>query len=312
MIISIGGAGRLGNNILLAADLASFALEHDLQLEILGLSSLARYLRCNALAKIRVHGQSHGLPRAYRFLRNSHVANSLRRATALGDWPLPLVTVVGDRHGGCPTPGKLVRLARKKCVVYAGWNFRAQPLLVRHQSQVRTLLKLQPRVTERVSELMRGLRDEQGAILGLHIRRGDYRTWCDGRFYYDDHTYQQSAINVLEACRKEFLNPRILLVSDEPTEWPSELSGVPVIRFMGSVVEDLAALSLCDRILGPPSTFAMSASLIGNVPYLQVTDPRAPICVDRFFTYGSEVFPEHARIEHLLRPGQSSADAQQD
>lgn len=184
--------------------------------------------------------------------------------------------------------------------MYAGWNFRAQDLLVRYQSQVRSLLRFRPALTASVEQRLLGLRRRSQRILGVHIRRGDYRYWAGGRFHYEDSTYQRLAIEFFRASGDGLEDAGILLVSDEPTTWPMELCGVPVMRFSGSVVEDLAALSLCDRIIGPPSTFAMSASLIGCVPYLQVADPSEPVRVDRCFTYGSEVFPDHARVEHLL------------
>jgi hypothetical protein len=302
MLISIGGAGRLGNNILLAADLSALALEHDLELEVLGLRDMVRHLNGSGLARIRLRGENDSPQTAFRLLRNPRVANALRWATAHRDWPLPLLSVVNDREEGCPATGYLVQLARRTRVLYVGWNFRAQELLVRNQAAVRALLQFRSSVTSGVRARMQQLRKGQGTVLGIHVRRGDYRAWCNGRFHFDDQTYQQLAMKALGELGTELANPRIMVVSDEPTAWPSELSGVPVMRFEGAVIEDLAALSMCDRILGPPSTFAMSASLIGQVPFLQVSDPLAPICVDRFFTYGSEVFPQHARIEHLLRP----------
>lgn len=311
MLISIGGAGRLGNNILLAADLSALALEHDLELEILGLRDMVRHLGGPCVARIRLRGNSDTQPTTIRLLRNPRVASALRWATATRDRPLPLVSVVNDREHGCPAAGYLAQLARRTRVLYVGWNFRAQDLLVRHQVAVRALLGLRPSLTSGVSARMRQLREGHGTILGIHVRRGDYRVWCNGRFYFDDQTYQQLAIQTLQSLGTEFTNPRVMVVSDEPTVWPSELNGVPVMRFEGGVIEDLAALSLCDRILGPPSTFAMSASLIGQVPFLQIADPLAPICVGRFFTYGSETFPEHARIEHLLRTESTSPHGRQ-
>lgn len=311
MLISIGGAGRLGNNVLLAADLSALALEHDLQLEILGLGDLVRHLSGPVAARITLRGAGDSAPATLRILRHPRVANALRRATAPRDWRLPLVSVVNDRENGHPTAGYLANLARRTRVVYVGWNFRAQDLLVRHQARVRALLQLHPSVTSGVRERMQKLRSGHGMILGIHVRRGDYRAWCNGRFHFDDQTYQQLAMRALHAIGAKFANPRIMVVSDEPTAWPSDLGGVPVMRFEGGMIEDLAALSMCDRILGPPSTFAMSASLIGQVPFLQVADPLAPICVDRFFTYGSEAFPQHARIEHLLRTGSASTHERQ-
>jgi hypothetical protein len=170
---------------------------------------------------------------------------------------------------------------------------------VRHQQAVRSLFALRPEVLEPLHVRINALRDAHGPVFGLHVRRGDYRQWLGGRFHFDDATYQRLAVQVIRACGVEQGAAAIAVVSDEPTDWPARLEGFPTVRLTGNAIEDLAALSLCDRIVGPPSTFAMSASLLGAVPYLQVTDPQSPVRSERFFTYGSVPFPSHAEIDDL-------------
>jgi hypothetical protein len=310
MLISIGGAGRLGNNILLAADLTALALEHGLELHLLGLGALAQHLDRDRQSPIRVYGQDFEVPPAYRLLRSYLVANSLRRATVYSNLALPFFMVYGDKGGRGPATAELVHAARRGRVVYAGWDFRVQELLVRHRDEVRNRFRPRDEVTQPVRARLDALRHGHETLIGIHVRRGDYRDFGGGQFLFDDATYQRLALRLIGALGPEASRASIVLVSDEPTRWPSELDGVPVTRFEGSPIEDMVALSFCDRILGPPSTFAMSASLIGCVPYLQITDPRSPVMIDRFFTYGSVPFPDHARIDHLLIAGVQGSDVQ--
>jgi hypothetical protein len=310
MLISIGGAGRLGNNILLAADLTALALEHGFELHLLGLGALAQHLDRNGEQRIRVYGQGGAVPPAYRLLRSYFAANLLRRAASYSNLALPFLKVYGDRGGTGPATEELVHAARRGRVVYAGWDFRVQDLLVRHRDEVRSRFRPRLEVTQPVRARLDTLRQGHDTLLGVHVRRGDYRDFGGGQFFFDDADYQRLSLSLIDALGPEASRPRIVLVSDEPTHWPSELHGVPVTRFEGSPIEDMVALSFCDRMLGPPSTFAMSASLIGCVPYLQITDPRSPVMIDRFFTYGSVPFPEHARIDHLLIAGAQGNDAQ--
>src|SRR5256885_16731419 len=56
-------------------------------------------------------------------------------------------------------------------------------------------------------------------------------------------------------------------------------------------VTDLCALSKCDFIAGPPSTFTQWASFWGDVPLYSIDSPTAPISAEDF-----KVFPENRPV----------------
>jgi hypothetical protein len=60
--------------------------------------------------------------------------------------------------------------------------------------------------------------------------------------------------------------------SNEKLGWLSTLARARVLTASGSWWKDFLCLSLSDLIIGPPSTFSGTASLLGNVPWFQIKD----------------------------------------
>jgi hypothetical protein len=63
--------------------------------------------------------------------------------------------------------------------------------------------------------------------------------------------------------------------SNEKLDWNPSLDGSRVSTPVGEWWEDFLALSMCDLIIGPPSTFSAAASLAGNVLWYQIKDRSA-------------------------------------
>ena len=66
-----------------------------------------------------------------------------------------------------------------------------------------------------------------------------------------------------------------------------------------SDIEDLYALSICDYILGPPSTFSMWASFYGGVPLRFIKHSNDKIFLREFSRIISQdVFENGTKFEH--------------
>lgn len=115
-------------------------------------------------------------------------------------------------------------------------------------------------------------------IVGVHVRRGDYSTWHDGRYYYSLDQYADCCKTLM----KHFKDKKVVffLSSNEKLKLDNSWTNIP--NFMlsdSSPIHDLYALSKCNYIIGPPSTFSSWASFMGNVPLAYIYDPNsfAPI-----------------------------------
>lgn len=101
-------------------------------------------------------------------------------------------------------------------------------------------------------------------IIGIHIRRGDYKTWEGGKYYFEHTEYRD-----MMRCLVEVFKDRkvaFFISTNEPydTALFEEFTLCPISG--NTAAHDLYALSLCDRIIGPLSTFSRWASWYGDVP----------------------------------------------
>ena len=102
---------------------------------------------------------------------------------------------------------------------------------------------------------------KKNVVIGVHIRRGDYKFAYNGKYYFEFEDY----VDILKKIQNSYATElRFILVSNET---------IPIARFneldctilnSDSPSEDNYILSKCDLIIGPPSTFSAWAALVGN------------------------------------------------
>jgi hypothetical protein len=109
-------------------------------------------------------------------------------------------------------------------------------------------------------------------VIGVHVRRGDYKTYRGGQYYFKDDTYLRIALEALQSSHMHSRDIVIVGFSNEKLDWNPSLDGCRVSTPIGEWWEDFIALSTCDLIIGPPSTFSAAASLAGNVLWYQIKD----------------------------------------
>ena len=104
----------------------------------------------------------------------------------------------------------------------------------------------------------------QHRIVGVHMRKGDYKEYHNGFFYYEDEEYAQ------------FMDQIIAMFGDDTQFFFASNERINKDHFQRfnildiqsrSAVEDMYSLSKCDLIMGPYSSFSTWASFYGQVPY---------------------------------------------
>ena len=127
--------------------------------------------------------------------------------------------------------------------------------------------------------MLQRLRAAADVVVGVHVRQGDYRTWRNGKYFFNPARYadwMREMAGLFPGRRAAFL-----ICSDEPRN-ASEFPGITVELGAGSALADLCALAGCDYIIGPQSTYTQWASFYGNKPLLLLQSAADRLELDNF------------------------------
>ena len=90
--------------------------------------------------------------------------------------------------------------------------------------------------------------------IALHIRRGDYKAWMGGRYYFADDFWLRAYTDLSRT------GDSVYIVSNDYSDpLIPKLASMGAIVSSGSFDQDFALLMMMDKIYGPPSTFPIMA-----------------------------------------------------
>ena len=128
-------------------------------------------------------------------------------------------------------------------------------------------------------------------LLGIHVRRGDYKIWMKGKFLFDDDVY----LNVIKDFGRIIGKKIKIIVFTNDGELDtkrylslSEENQVFFSKF--NAIEDHYLMSKCDFLIGPPSTFTAWASFMGEVPLMYIEDPKRNFTMEDFKICDGETY----------------------
>lgn len=148
-----------------------------------------------------------------------------------------------------------------------GWYTRTdtqylQPML----PKLKTIFRPKDVIMQKAEGLIANMKQEVDIVVGVHIRRGDYATWNNGRFYYKLEEYHQFMLRL----KFFFSGKKIGFFISSNEDFSIDIfDNCKCCRYgkePSGAILDLYTLSLCDYIIGPFSTYSRWASFIGEVP----------------------------------------------
>ena len=170
--------------------------------------------------------------------------------------------------------------------IVGGWKFRKYNLISKYYEKLNIIYSFKKKnLSEKKLNLIIFLKDlkNQGKFLvGIHIRRKDYKSWNSGKYYFEKDFYKKVLNELKIKLIKENHDPFIFSLSDEQ---PSKVIGAD-FESNGSWKEDQIILQTCDLIVGPPSTFTMWASFISKTPLIQLNSEENYDLEKRFICEG--------------------------
>ena len=99
-------------------------------------------------------------------------------------------------------------------------------------------------------------------VVGVHIRRGDYRLWQCGHYYLEMSQYRMICEQIMKLYPTKKLK---FFISTNECINAGDWVGIDYFVInQSSAMKDLYGLSKCDIIVGPPSSFSKWAAFIGK------------------------------------------------
>lgn len=158
-------------------------------------------------------------------------------------------------------------MTKHKNVLAKGWCVRFYDLFIKYKQEIIDLFTFDETIKAKTQAFM-GEKEESELRLGVHIRRGDYKTWHNGKYYYEDDVYQ----DYIRQFQKLFPEKKITayICSNDPqldkVSYQENLQGISIIFPQGGQEDDLSLLSECDYLIGAPSTFSLVACMYHDIP----------------------------------------------
>jgi hypothetical protein len=151
-----------------------------------------------------------------------------------------------------------------KNVLVKGWHVRYPELYLKYLDEIRELFAFDRVIHKVVDKKLAPY--QQSIKLGVHIRRGDYKTFFNGRYFYTDEQYLH-AINEFIRLQKEKDSSKridVFICGNDPKlnkKFYKEALGENVHFPNGTGEEDMYLFSQCDYLIGAPSSYTLIASM---------------------------------------------------
>ncbi|MFC2124881.1 alpha-1,2-fucosyltransferase [Bacteroidota bacterium] len=190
---------------------------------------------------------------------------------------------------------EFVNNAGKKLVITrdGGFYFRDNRNLKQYKEHILRFFSPREKHMARINTLIGEGRKKADIIVGVHIRKGDFAKWKNGRWYYENTTYATCMESLKQHLEEDGKRILFLIVSDEPVN-QDDFQAFHTVLGTGHLIEDLYALASCDYIIGPPSTFTLWASFYGEKPLWFIEYPDQKPALSDFFV--AEEIGQYTRI----------------
>lgn len=175
-------------------------------------------------------------------------------------------------------------LEQKKNLIVEGWAIRFYGLFIKYIDEIKDLFAFNDDIRKRVESLIRTTAPQADILLGVHIRRGDYKTWHNGKYYFDDNVY----VDRIRQFTNLYPGKRITvyICGNDPSLdkkfYLDNLKALNVFFPEGNPGEDLCLLSNCDYLIGAPSTFSLVASMYKDIPLYWIEEEVNTLRKDSF------------------------------
>jgi len=284
-------SGRMANQIWMVANIIAFAKENNLQVHapfFLKIAANFEYWNHQTLITIDQKGiPNNWLRKYFYFLYQSGIMDLIKPHVNLMPGPINKLllrrksqTIHKVYFNDTEYASVTNSIIANKHTLLSGFMFCSSVKLMKENGGfLRHIFKPQSSVQlylkNKISEIKAG-----HILVGVHIRRGDYKYYRNGAFYFPFEFYAGKMVEIQQLLDKPV---QFVLCSDETI--PSELfKRFELLNHTKSdAVTDMYMLAKCAYIIAPPSTYSKWASFYGEVLLANVSE--TPLTLKQFKVY---------------------------
>lgn len=280
MLVLAEKSNQLGNRLLVSAHMLALSAETGRGLINVTLPEYAKFFEGPSRDLLcRYPPRSAGRPSDKARLAAYRVVNFLARATSRLKMANPLVRSMrwAHRHGNddfdLTEPGFVAEATSTRLYFLRGYRLRGYDFFHKHADAIRAFFTPVAEVRERAEAVVADARSRGDMLVGVHIRRGDYKTFYGGKWFYEVEQYAavMRAVAALNPDRRV-----VFLICSDEKQSVEAFDGLEVKLGAGRFIDELHMLSCCDYVLGPPSTFSRWAAFHGRTPLYILDEPTPP------------------------------------
>lgn len=171
--------------------------------------------------------------------------------------------------------------AQQKNILVQGWMFRDLSGLRKHRTTIcKFFIPVEPYRTE-VAAIVAEAKTKANVLIGVHIRRGDYKNFNDGKWFYSDEDYARW-MKILESKYATLGQTCVFLIASNDVVDISNFEGLDILCEQRHFIVDLYLLAACDSIIGPPSTYSQWAAFYGDKPLTMLLEAGQSVDIATF------------------------------
>jgi hypothetical protein len=167
----------------------------------------------------------------------------------------------------------LLKKFEKNLIVFTGgWCFRVPLLIEKHRDELIKKYSLKPEfyVNNDFYKKITKLKQQENILIGIHIRRGDYKKWLRGKYYFEDEIYEKYMNDLSQKLLKTTAKNQIFIIfSNDKVKFTNNEN---LLVSKESWYIDHHIMSMCDYLIGPLSTFTLWASYMGKNTFFSIRD----------------------------------------
>ena len=268
LIIVCDQYGRLGNRLHLFAQLITFAKKNNYVVWMPGFYDYWHFfpeLDHRPTFASRFYPFSNFTPEDVFYTFNF----IFRKASQLRENPLFRSLNFSDSNDG--NPWNNIGDSKSRVILFSGFVFHEYMLDCSSAiSKINILFRPTSKYINEINAPIENLKSRNDLVCGVLVRQTDYRSWNDGKYFYTSKQYA----NFLCSIRNSFSNKTIgfFIATDEEQD-EMIFGDLDCIIRVGYPLENLYSLSLCDFLVGPPSSYIGWSSLYGKSALITITSP---------------------------------------